>query len=157
MSTYRDIIPELERVTTMIWEPACDGMVVRIEALSSRQADCETKGACVHILGGWNGSVSVECHHELALLVTRRMLEISQEPTEEDWKGTIRELANVTGGNIKGQLGQGCILSTPRAFENSSFKFDIPETAEVICLDFLAANYPLRVRIHESKSPFTDF
>ncbi|MCC6932065.1 MAG: chemotaxis protein CheX [Deltaproteobacteria bacterium] len=140
---------ELEAITKMIWQPHLLDELVRIYDLDEATKTSATLCACVHILGGWNGSVSIECSKQMAEWVSRRMLYIDDDIEDYDWQSVMKELCNVTGGNLKGLLGENCILSTPRALECNNFSFVIPETDEILSLIFSCSDEYMIVRLHE--------
>lgn len=145
------VITELQIVTRMIWESAVNADVQSIDIVPEDRLKCLTKGACVHILGGWNGSISIECEDKLAEEAARRMFRIDPDVvSNDDWHSVLKELANVTGGNIKSLLGIGCILSTPRAWEGKGFSFSVPECTEEIRKNFFTLGRYFVVRIHKS-------
>ena len=148
---------ELELITKMIWQPHLPCELVRVYDISPETLTGRTRGACVHIIGAWNGSVSVEGSINITNWITERMLGVKHEDiTETDWQGVMRELTNVTGGNVKGLLGHNNILSTPRAWEGEGFKFTIPETPEVLRLYFSCDDQNFIVRLHEGQLDVDD-
>jgi chemotaxis protein CheX len=151
MVSIDHILSELVSVTEMIWEAAVRAQVLTIPEIPQQRAQGETLGACVHILGGWHGSVSIECEKALAEEMARKMFELGEASIPpEDWHSVLKELTNITGGNIKGLLGAGCILSTPRAWEGKDFLFSVPDSSELLKQDFTILGMYFRVRIHES-------
>ena len=140
---------ELESIIKMICQPQLADEIVRVYDFSEEQRHGTTQGACVHILGGWNGSVSIECADRISRSISKRMLYIEDDDSECDWQCVMKELANVIGGNIKGLLGENCILSTPKAVEGEGFNFSIPETTEILSMIFCCSDEYMLVKLHE--------
>ena len=148
---------ELELITKMIWQPHLPSELVRVYDVSPDSLVGNTRGGCVHIIGKWNGSVSVEGSIEITNWITKKMLALKgEEIAEADWQGVIRELTNVTGGNVKGLLGHNNILSTPRAWVGQGFQFSIPDTPEVLRLYFSCDDQIFIVRLHEGQLDFDE-
>ncbi len=151
MVDIEHIQSELNTITKMIWESSVDSKVLPVTCIPDNIIPCKTHSACVHILGGWHGSISIECEQTLTEKVARKMLHLGDKKvTKEDWSSVLKELTNVTGGNIKSLLGHNCILSTPNAWEGENFSFKVPESTVFLTLDFSFLESYFRVRIHES-------
>ena len=148
---------ELETISRMIWQPNLSLELVRVHELPPEVMNISTYASSVHILGGWCGSISIEITPQMAESVTRRVLEIPENmPVGDEWKGVLKEFANVTGGNIKGLLGENCILSTPSAVFSKDFSFSIPETPELVKLFFCCDQYYFIVRLHQGSLELSD-
>ena len=148
---------ELELITKMIWQPHLPSELVRVYEVSPARLIGATRGGCVHILGNWNGSVSVEGSSEIIDWITERMLGVARDCISDSyWQGVIRELTNVTGGNIKGLLGHNNILSTPRSWVGKGFSFSVPDTPEILRLYFCCEDQIFIVRLHEGQIDFDD-
>ena len=151
MIDIEQVIAELDTVTEMIWEATIRSHVTKVDVIPPDRQHGPTVGACVHILGGWYGSVSIECEYSLAQDIVCTMFQIpNQTVASEDWHSVLKELTNVTGGNIKGLLGDSCILSTPRAWEGHNFAFEVPDSVETLCRHYSILDKFFVVRIHES-------
>jgi CheY-specific phosphatase CheX len=96
----------------------------------------------VHILGDWNGSVTVEMTAELAEQTARRLLGL-EEDKEVDFyyvQQFMQEFVNMTGGNLKPLLGDRCLLSTPKCIKSESFKGTVPGCDELAALPFIESS-----------------
>ena len=143
---------ELEVITRMIWQPLLKDELQLVPEIPEEHRIATTRGASVHILGGWFGSVSVECTVELSRTVAARMLGTDEEQlAEEDWSSVLKELTNITGGNIKALLGHNCILSTPGVWAGEDWTFAVPETEERLALVYAAEGEHFIVRLHQGR------
>ena len=90
---------ELCELTETVFE-SCVGMVLE------RIDDVEVPGPAifgyVHITGGWEGSVVVQCEDELARRLAAAMFgSDSASVTPQEVSDAMGELANITAGNVK--------------------------------------------------------
>lgn len=83
--------------------------------------------ACVHITGGWQGSVAVVLPSELAGEVASAMFDVpAAELTTEEVRDAVGELANIAGGNVKGAIDEACELSLPVVAEGDRYVLALP-------------------------------
>jgi chemotaxis protein CheX len=69
----------------------------------------------VRMTGAWEGAVTIHCSHDLARAAAVALFALdSCEPSEEEVRDALGELANVVGGNIKALLPGPTDLSLPR-------------------------------------------
>jgi chemotaxis protein CheX len=105
---------DLQEIADQVWssylDPECldpllpaDPADDRFDALSS-----------VSITGSWRGQVVFACTEKAARAATARFM--GMDPAEvrvEDIVDVLGELANIVGGNVKGMLPAGCLVSMP--------------------------------------------
>jgi CheY-specific phosphatase CheX len=106
---------------------------LKVNVLSADEAldqDRPTRACAVHILGGWNGSLSVQGTHQFIREVASRTFGNvdAPEPLQRD---SLYELTNVLGGNLKSILGVGCVLSTPKVIDGIGYSFTVPGSVDV--------------------------
>ncbi|MCB0337137.1 MAG: chemotaxis protein CheX [Bdellovibrionales bacterium] len=142
-----------ENIST-VTRGVCSTMLgLELQVVSSSDnlnADTETISGVVHILGDWQGSVSVICCKEMAALCASKMfcmdaLSLEQEQIFD----CIKELTNMVGGNLKSNMGPRCVLSIPKANGQKGYEFKVPETEIINAVEFRYAELPVLVRVHQ--------
>jgi CheY-specific phosphatase CheX len=98
--------------------------------------DSQVYSGVVHILGDWNGSVSVEMSAIFADKLTRKLLDLNTDPEVYHLQQVLQELANMTGGNLKPLLGESCALSTPKSHNKIGYGITVPDSEEKACACF---------------------
>lgn len=86
---------------------------------------------CVHITGGWEGTVTVATTEALARSLTEEMFAMEPgEASDEELLDANGEMANMIGGNIKSLLPGPSQLSLPTVTRGAEMSF--PGT-DVVC------------------------
>jgi chemotaxis protein CheX len=115
--------------------------------------------AQVHIAGTWQGVVVLHTSEALAARVAQRMFNLGDEtPTAEDMQDAFGEVANITGGNIKGLLSEGdAHLSLPAVVQGLDYAVRVPGSREVARVEFICEGEPLVVTVlHAEAAPAAD-
>ena len=112
---------------------------------------------CVHITGGWNGAITVDCSAKLAKQASANLFDLKpEEASQEDVYDTLSELTNMTGGNLKALLAQGfeepCQLSIPSVTEGADYSLSLPGAREVFKAGFTIAGEPMVVTLLKAES-----
>lgn len=105
--------------------------------------------AQVHITGTWQGLVALHTSQALAARIAQRMFRLdTTPPTAEDVQDAFGELANITGGNIKGLLSEGnAYLSLPAVVQGLDYSVRVPGSHEICRFEFFCEGEPLVVTI----------
>ena len=109
-----------------------------------------TVTACVHISGGWHGSVSMVLPSGLALQVASVMFDVPAgdlDPAEV--LDAVGELANIAGGNVKGLIEEPCELSLPVVAEGTSYVLAMPGSTITSSVILSHQGIPFSLQIHE--------
>jgi chemotaxis protein CheX len=115
--------------------------------------DGPTVTACVHITGGWQGSVAVVLPSALADEVASAMFCLpAAELSRDEVLDAVGELANIAGGNVKGAIEESCALSLPVVAEGSSYTLALPGTRVTRSVALAHHGLPFWVQIHEPTS-----
>ncbi len=143
--TERDII----ELVDMIWSTTL-GLDVR--PLDPANRDTWTLPAVeaqVHIAGTWQGVVVLHASEALAAVVAHRMLNLGRRTaTPEDIQDAFGEIANMTGGNIKGLLSEGdAHLSLPAVVQGLDYSVRVPGSQPVLRVEFMCEREPLVVTL----------
>lgn len=128
---------DLDRIVKEIWA-AVLGLSLQQAATDRAHPPGESivTGA-VQITGAWNGVVTIECSRALARLAAAAMFgAAADELSDDDVRDSVGELANMTGGNVKSLIGEGCQLSLPTVTEGRDYHVTIPGSRPVDCRRF---------------------
>lgn len=91
--------------------------------------------ASVHVIGSWNGTLSLVWQANTAKEIAARILGMSiAETTQVIMEDCLRELCNTVGGNLKPLLGHGALLSPPKLSYSKTFK--LSEVGALYCASF---------------------
>lgn len=105
---------EIDKFTQTIWQSILDLDVTRVEEPYKIEQKENTLIGCVHITGGWSGTLTLQCPIPLARRAAAIMFSKSEDDTDmSDIKDALGELTNMTGGNIKALFTGQCHLSLP--------------------------------------------
>lgn len=117
---------------------------------TSELAAERTVTACVHISGGWHGSVSMVLPSTLAAQVASLMFDVpSHELSQEEILDAVGELANIAGGNVKGLIEDSCELSLPVVAEGTSYVLAMPGSHVTSSVVLSHEGIPFALQIHE--------
>ncbi len=83
-------------------------------------------GACVQLVGEWEGAVLLDCSLGLARLAARRFLaKHAEELTIDDLRDTVGELTNMVAGSVKALLPQPTHVSLPSVADGSDYDLTV--------------------------------
>jgi chemotaxis protein CheX len=90
----------------------------------------------------------------LASRVAQRMFSLgSTPPTADDIQDAFGEIANVTGGNIKGMISEGdAHLSLPVVVQGRDYSIRVPRSRELQRVEFLCEGQPLVVTLLQAEA-----
>ena len=110
--------------------------------------------AQVHIAGTWQGAVVLHTSQTLASRVAQRMFSLgSAPPTADDIQDAFGEIANITGGNIKGLISDGdAHLSLPVVIQGRDYSVRVPRSREVQRVEFQCEGQPLVVTLLQAEA-----
>ncbi|MDR2338287.1 MAG: chemotaxis protein CheX [Deltaproteobacteria bacterium] len=141
---------QFENIIRAVFEPLLKAPLERVEELLPEDNQKATRSACVHILGGWQGTVSSEIEIDLLTTITKNMLQ--KEQVDADELGSVSsELTNIIGGNLKGILAvDRCILSIPKEKVSQGFDFHELENKIIIKLCFKSGFQLMVIKLHQA-------
>lgn len=144
-------IDDIRSVTQQVWEsvlgrdaaagaPDPDGSRLQVEA-------------CVHITGGWEGTVSVATSDALARGLTEEMFGMSSgEASDAEILDANGEMANMIGGNIKALMPGPSQLSLPTVAHGAPMAFPGTTVAVTDCFDVDGEPFVVTVRRRASNA-----
>jgi chemotaxis protein CheX len=141
----RDIIDLVD----MIWSTTLGFEIHAVDAANRSEWTLPAVEAQVHIAGTWQGVVALHTSQALAVRVAQRMFDLGAEPpTPEDLQDAFGEVANITGGNIKGLLSEGdAHLSLPAVVQGFDYSVRVPGSRQVAQVEFICDGEPLVVTV----------
>ena len=142
---------EVSQLVESIWSATVDLTVDSVDSFEMAPNQDRLTG-CVHITGGWNGALTLDCSATLAREASARLFEIApSEASMEDIHDTLCEITNMTGGNLKALLSQGSEgalqLSLPSVTEGKSYRLALPGTRKVFEAFFEVGGEPMVVTL----------
>lgn len=133
---------ELSAAFVRIWETSlCIPLKLADVQIANKQS-LPWPGAVAWIGGSWTGNVRIGLPKELASIVTARFLDVDN-PSIEQIQDALRELANMTAGNLKSVLPGRCGLATPGNFEIRSLEGVQDEFSTIMMSWYQSDQYPL--------------
>lgn len=83
-------------------------------------------GACVQLVGAWEGAVRLDCSTGLAQLAARRFLAKTPEDlTIDDLRDTVGELTNMVAGSVKALVAQPTHVSLPSVADGADYDLTV--------------------------------
>ncbi len=133
-------------IWTSILGQEADPSFVSTEELAAQR----TVTACVHISGGWQGSVSMVLPSALATHVAAVMFDVpAADLSSAEVLDAVGELANIAGGNVKGLIDDPCELSLPIVAEGTSYVLAMPGSIVTSSVVLAHEGIPFALQIHE--------
>jgi chemotaxis protein CheX len=109
-----------------------------------------TVAGCVHVSGGWSGSIFVECTRGHADAAAAAMF--AAEPgslSEDEVADALGELTNMVGGNVKGLLPAPSTLSIPSVALGEHCHVRVPGARLVEGVLLVGESGPVRITVWE--------
>ena len=149
---------DITSLSEVIWDSILGLKVCRATRGPGDLPPSETLVGCVHITGGWEGAVTLECSISLARKVSAIMFSLNEEAaTREFIEDALGELTNMTGGNIKASLLPGLSdLGLPTVESGTLYSVRIPDTRLVTRLVFTCLDEHFVVTLLEKTSQPSD-
>jgi len=153
-----EIVEEsVSEVTRRLWERSLNYRVEIVPSIPDEIRSLPCRGAAVEIAGAWEGLALLQTTPQLAIDVACLMFDLprlhssSPErpashqklhlPTLEMVQDCLKELTNITAGNLKTALPEPCSLAIPKPLEflhwdDFSFEGFILTQIAFLCEDF---------------------
>jgi chemotaxis protein CheX len=137
---------EIRRVAETVWDSVLGTPLVR--AAEIPPAPERVVSGCVHFTGAWEGAVTLECSAEFARAAAATMFGVDLAgATASDIQDAMGELTNMTGGNVKALLPDGCRLSLPTVVEGTEYATRITGSELLTSVAFKCQGSPVVVRL----------
>ncbi|HYD16557.1 MAG TPA: chemotaxis protein CheX [Candidatus Nanoarchaeia archaeon] len=105
-------------------------------------------GACVQIMGAWEGAVRLDCTQDLAVQAACGFMGVpATEVSMEQVRDAVGEVANMTAGSVKVLVPGPCHLSLPSVVDGTDYELSIRNGVPVCVVEFGSGSAQLRVSI----------
>lgn len=148
LAKHHELSSELQRIVS---ETVLITLGVPVEhAPVSSCFDRELPIGIVHIVGGWNGAVSLAVTPRLGEQFSQKIFGTEAGHERSLVLEVVRELSNIVGGNLKSLLGERCALSSPKTGYLTPESVLPPESEVVEQLYFRCCQEQLAVTLSRS-------
>ena len=137
----------LREVVSYIWATSLEMELTPVTSTTPPSAPWSGIEASVHIMGAWCGTLKIQTSRRLAEDITARMYEISDR-SKLNWEqiqDALREITNVTGGNLKTVLPEECQLGIPQTVEMEISGIETTTCQTALGILFRSAGQPFQV------------
>jgi chemotaxis protein CheX len=108
---------------------------------------------CIHVIGAWNGLVRVSMSEALTRRAAAAMFGTAPELLSvEDLSDALGEIANMTGGSVKGLLPGPSQLSLPLVVRGEDATLRFPGGSLVREVAFQSGGSHIRVQVVEGRA-----
>lgn len=137
---------EIRQVAEMVWDSVLGAPLVRSPEIPPPPE--RVVSGCVHFTGAWEGAVTIECSAEFARSAAATMFGVDVgTASPSDMQDAMGELTNMTGGNVKALLPEGCRLSLPTVIEGTEYSTRVPGSELLTTVAFKCQGSPVVVRL----------
>lgn len=148
---------EVIELTRTVWETVLDLSIEPAASIAEPHAQEETISACVHISGGWAGSVILSCPKALGIRIACAMFELAPDEVEDELlHDAVGEVVNMIGGNVKGLVPGPSVLSLPTVATGVHTQLGVPGSHPVTRVGFESDRDAVRVvlmQVNEAGEP----
>lgn len=144
---------DIIELVDMIWSSTLGMHIEPLDEAGHAEWALPAVEAQVHIAGTWQGAVVLNTSQQLAVRVAQRMFSLDAAvPTSDDIQDAFGEIANITGGNIKGFISEGdAHLSLPVVIQGRDYSVRVPRSREVLRVEFICEGQPMVVTLLQAE------
>ena len=144
---------EVVRLVQLIWAQTLEREVRPVGRDAMKIEGEEAITASVHVTGAWNGMISIRSRYSDAAAIASHMFAIPvDELTREEIHDAFAEIANITGGNIKGVLPGMSSLSLPTIVEGSDYEIVLATRSPTLAMQFESEGTMIEIKVVEQGS-----
>lgn len=149
MGTYDE---DIDATVRSVWSAM---LALPLEPVQPFVSDIElTMTAVVVLDGDFGGAVKVGCGSGLASRIAAAMFAAVTEPTPDDVRDALGEVANMIAGNLKTALPGQTHMGLPIVAVGTDYELSIPRAEVVGLVHYRSADGGLRVSLEqEGRSP----
>ncbi len=141
---------DLIAMNEQIWSSMLGITIVTSESTEVPLHGASFIGACVQLVGAWQGAVLVDCSRALALRAAQSFQgKREQEVSVDEVRDTVGELANMAAGSLKALLPQPTHISLPSVADGSDYDLTVRRGKVLLQCPFESAGEPLLVSLIE--------
>ncbi len=140
---------EIYRITETVWNSILGLEIGRRKEPLPEQTGARFLTGCVQITGAWHGAFRLDCPFSLARRIAAIMFRFETTQTsEDDIRDALGEVANITGGNVKGLLPEPCRLALPVVVvDGSGYALHLAGSRIVTQINLECEQEPFRVTL----------
>lgn len=140
---------DIAGMSALIWSTTLGLEVLPFADADEAQWPVPSVEAQVHITGRWRGVVVLHTSETLAARVAHQMLNLGRRSASaEDIQDAFGEVANMTGGNIKGMLAESdARMSLPSVVRGRDYSVRVPRSRELVRVALTCDNEPLVITL----------
>lgn len=137
---------EVIELTRTVWETVLSLPIEPAAHVEEPKDGEQTVSACVHISGGWAGSVILSCPLTLGTRIACAMFELEADDVDDELlSDAVGEVVNMIGGNVKGLVPGPSQLSLPAVATGVHTQLAVPGSHPVTRVGFSSGNDAVRV------------
>jgi chemotaxis protein CheX len=122
---------DLFALAESVWSSILGLELTRADEVDGKIGDT-TITSCVQITGDWEGAVTIACSPGLAIKLAAAMFQMeADELGEDEIRDAMGEIANMTGGNVKGLAPGTNTLALPTVTEGDENSLSITKTVRL--------------------------
>ncbi|HEX4340476.1 MAG TPA: chemotaxis protein CheX [Polyangiaceae bacterium] len=138
---------QIREITESVWSSMLGSSADAFDG-SDTALDGTVLTGCVHVTGAWEGAVTICCSPLFARAAAAAMFGLEDtEPSREETRDALGELANVVGGNIKALLPGTTHLSLPTVAEGNRSDISVTDSRPMCTVWFATAGEPFMVTV----------
>ena len=140
---------EIYRITETVWNSIVGLEIGRRQGPLPEQSDARFLTGYVQIAGAWHGAFRLDCSFSLARRIAAIMFRFeTTQTTVDDIRDALGEMANITGGNVKGLLPEPCRLALPVVVvDGSDYALHLPGSRILTQINLECEQEPFRVTL----------
>ena len=140
---------EIYRITETAWNSVLGLKIEKRECLLPEPPEGRSLTGYVQYTGAWHGAFLLDCSFSLARRIAAIMFRFETAQTSvEDIRDALGEMANITGGNVKGLLPEPCRLALPVVVvDGSGYALHLPGSQIVTQIQLECEQEPFRVTL----------
>jgi chemotaxis protein CheX len=138
---------DLFTLAETVWGSILGLQLSRADEVDGKIGDT-TVIACVQITGDWEGAVTVACSQSLATKLAAAMFGLEpDELSEDEVRDAMGEIANMTGGNVKGLAPGVNTLALPTVAEGEENSLSIAKTRRLNRVVGISESEPVLITV----------
>lgn len=119
---------DLFALAETVWSSVLGLELARADELDGKIGETAVT-SCVQITGDWEGAVTIACSPGLATKLASAMFQMEiDDLSEDEIRDAMGEIANMTGGNVKGMAPGTNTLALPTVTEGEEGALSIART-----------------------------
>jgi chemotaxis protein CheX len=156
-TSEQELIKILDKDVREIFSTMLGGEVALVDMADTATHFTSSVSAMVGFAGSYNGMISINTSHQLALKFSAQMLGMEPEECEEEISDSLGEIANMIGGSFKHHFvddGHEVRLSTPSVVTGQDYEMTVctlPDTLTLLFNDSEQETFTVSLYLEDSQ------